>query len=343
MRLASSAVPDAAVTTAPATAARPAGGPRYAFFGPVGTFTEAALRTVVPDGTAPADPYPSVDATIAAVRAGLADVGVVPIENSVEGGVSATLDGLAAGEPLLVVGEVVLPVTFVLAARPGTDLAGVRTVSTHSHAHAQVRRWMQEHLPGAHYVPALSTAAAAAALADPDVPAPYDAAVCAPVAAARFGLDVLAEDIGDTRGAETRFVLLARPAGDGDERPVLPAPTGADRTSLVAFLRADHPGALVEVLEQFVTRGINLSRIESRPTGDALGRYCFSIDCEGHVAEARVGEALMGLHRICERVRFLGSYPRADGRAPRPGTGPDEEAFATAQGWLHRLRAGRAV
>ncbi|PPK93186.1 prephenate dehydratase [Kineococcus xinjiangensis] len=316
--------------------------PRYAFFGPTGTFTEAALRTVAPAG-APADPYPSVDATIAAVRSGLADIGVVPIENSVEGGVSATLDGLAAGDPLLVVGEVVIPVTFVLAARPGTALADVRTVSTHSHAHAQVRRWLDRNLQGARYLPSLSTAAAAAGLAEPvDAEAAgYDAAVCAPLAAARFGLEVLAEDIGDTRGAETRFVLLARPAAPG-ERPVIPAPTGADKTSLVAFLRADHPGALIEVLEQFVTRGINLSRIESRPTGDALGRYSFSIDCEGHVAESRVGEALMGLHRICERVRFLGSYPQA-GSPAVTGSGPGEEAFAAAESWLQRVRAGRSV
>ncbi|GAB7191852.1 prephenate dehydratase [Kineococcus sp. NUM-3379] len=316
---------------------------RYAFFGPVGTFTEAALRTVVPVGTAPADPYPSVDAVMAAVRSGAADVGVVPIENSVEGGVSATLDGLAAGEPLLVVGEVVLPVTFVLAARPGTTLAGVRTVSTHSHGYAQVRRWLEANVPGVRYLPALSTAAAAAGLADLGVgeePA-YDAAVCAPIAAERFGLDVLAEDIGDTRGAQTRFVLLGRPSADGAHR-TLPAPTGADKTSLVAFLRHDHPGALVEVLEQFVTRGVNLSRIESRPTGDALGRYCFSIDCEGHVAESRVGEALMGLHRVCEGVRFLGSYPRADGRAPSTGPGPVEESFAAAEEWLRRVRAGRS-
>ncbi|WP_345714087.1 prephenate dehydratase [Kineococcus glutinatus] len=331
-------------TAAPTPTPHPDPTRRYAFFGPVGTFSEAALRTVVPVGTAPADPYPSVDATIAAVRAGRADVGVVPIENSVEGGVSATLDGLAAGDPLLVVGEVVIPVTFVLAARPGTTLADVGVVSTHSHGYAQVRRWLAQHLPGARYVPSLSTASAAAGLAQAAADgtgAGYDAAVCAPVAAERFGLQVLAEDIGDNRGAVTRFVLLARPAGD-DGRVVLPAPTGADRTSLVAFLRTDHPGALVEVLEQFVTRGVNLSRIESRPTGDALGRYCFSIDCEGHVAEARVGEALMGLHRVCEQVRFLGSYPRADGRPALPGSGPDEDAFAAAEGWLRRVRAGRA-
>ncbi|ABS01735.1 prephenate dehydratase [Kineococcus radiotolerans] len=309
---------------------------RYAFFGPVGTFSEAALRSVVAD--APAVAMPSVDATIEAVRSGAADVGCVPIENSVEGGVPATLDGLAAGDPLVVVAEVVLPVTFVLAVKPGTALADVERVSTHSHAHAQVRGWLRTHLPDALYVPATSTAAAAQALADElagGAPAGFEGAVCAPTAARGLGLDVLAERIEDRAGAQTRFVLLSRP-GAG----TVPAPTGDDKTSLVVFLREERPGALVEALEQFVTRGINLTRIESRPAGDALGRYCFSIDCDGHVSEARVGEALMGLHRVSDHVRFVGSYPRAGGGRPPAGTGPTEDDFAAAQGWLDRLRAG---
>ena len=310
--------------------------PRYAYFGPVGTFSEAALRTVVPD--APAEAMPSVDATIEAVRSGAADVGCVPIENSVEGGVPATLDGLASGDPLVVVAEVVLPVSFVLAAAPGTALADVRRVSTHSHAWAQVRHGLHQRLPGVSYVPATSTAAAAEALAaqrDGGPAAGFEAAVCAPFAAERFGLDVLAERIEDRSGAQTRFVLLSRPG-------TLPARTGADKTSLVVFLREERPGALVEALEQFVTRGINLTRIESRPAGDALGRYCFSIDCDGHLADARVGEALMGLHRVSERVRFVGSYPRADGGASVLGHGPSDADFADAQRWLEHLRAGGA-
>ncbi|WP_337062786.1 prephenate dehydratase [Kineococcus sp. G2] len=310
--------------------------PRYAFFGPVGTFSEAALRTVVPD--APAEAMPSVDATIEAVRTGAVDVGCVPIENSVEGGVPATLDGLAVGEPLVVVAEVVLPVSFVLAALPGTALADVRRVSTHSHAYAQVRHRLHRELPGVSYVPATSTAASAAALAaerDGGPAAGFEGAVCAPFAARRFGLDVLAERIEDRAGAQTRFVLLSRPGA-------VPERTGDDKTSLVLFLREERPGALVEALEQFVTRGINLTRIESRPAGDALGRYCFSIDCDGHLQDARVGEALMGLHRVCERVRFVGSYPRADGGHAVLGSGPTDAAFARAQDWLEHLRAGGA-
>lgn len=305
-------------------------GPRYAYLGPAGTFTEAALRQVAPRGAVP-QPVSSVDAALAAVRGGDADAAVVPIENSVEGGVSATLDALAAGAPLRVRSEVLVPITFVLAARPGTQLADVRRVASHPHGWAQCRGWLGTHLPEATYVPALSTAAAAEGLAHS--PTPYDAALCAPLAAERFGLDVLAESVGDNGAAVTRFVVVGRPGR-------APRPTGADKTSLVVFQADDHPGALLEMLEQFATRGINLSRIESRPTGESLGRYCFSIDCEGHIEDARVGEALMGLHRTCREVRFLGSYPRADARAVTVRAATTDDAFDRAGDWLARLRAG---
>ncbi len=318
------------------TAARhestPAGGgatTRYAYLGPQGTFTEMALRSWRRADGADHVPMGSVDAALAALRAGDVDAAMVPIENSVEGGVSATLDALANGEPLVVVGEVLVPITFVLAAPAGTPLASVRSVGTHPHAWAQVRGWMGEHLPEATYVPALSTAAGAAGLAAGD--ASYDAAVCAPVAAQDHGLAVLAEGIGDNASAVTRFVLVSRPG-------VVPEPTGADKTTVVLFQTDDHPGGLLELLEQFAARGVNLSRLESRPTGESLGRYCFSIDFEGHVADERVGEALMGLRRVCAEVRFLGSYPRADGTAVaiRPGT--DDGAFLDAREWLGGLR-----
>jgi prephenate dehydratase len=130
-------------------------------------------------------------------------------------------------------------------------------------------------------------------------------------------------------------VLVSRPTPP-------PAPTGTDRTSLVAFIRDDHPGALIEILEEFAVRGVNLTRLESRPTGDGMGRYCFSIDCEGHVADARVGEALMGLRRVCADVRFLGSYARADGVAPTLRVGTSDKDFEDAEEWLRDLRTGRA-
>lgn len=302
----------------------------YAYLGPQGTFTEAALRQVADVDRDELRPMATVDVALAAVRAGEVDAAMVPIENSVEGGVAATLDALANGSPLRVVREVLVPVTFVLAGRLGTTLADVRRVASHPHGWAQCRGWMASHLPEARYLPALSTAAAAEGLAD-DEPA-YDAALCAPLAAERFGLQVLAEDVGDHSTAVTRFVLVARPG------PLAP-PTGNDKTTVVVFQRDDHPGGLLELLEQFATRGVNLSRIESRPTGDALGQYCFSIDCEGHVKEARVAEALMGLHRTCSEVRFLGSYPRADGGSIVVTSATTDEAFTQARAWLTGLDA----
>ncbi|HEY8620923.1 MAG TPA: prephenate dehydratase [Dermatophilaceae bacterium] len=308
---------------------------RYGFLGPTGTFTEMALRQCFPvteAGDIERIPFGSVDAALAALRAGDLDAAMVPIENSVEGGVSATLDALASGDPLVVVGEQVVPITFVLAAPAGMALTDIHTVSTHPHAWAQVRSWMGSHLPDAEYLPAASTAAAAAGLAARQ-PA-YQAAVCAPVAAADHGLTVLHEDIGDNSGAVTRFVLVARPGR-------LPAPTGADKTSVVLFQREDHPGGLLELLEQFAARGINLSRIESRPNGARLGDYCFSIDCEGHVSDERVGETLMGLKRVCAEVRFLGSYPRADGVEAEVSAGTRDREFVEARSWLRSLRSPR--
>ncbi|MEJ5943982.1 prephenate dehydratase [Pseudokineococcus basanitobsidens] len=310
---------------------------RYGYLGPEGTFTDAALGDVLVrrgEDDAERVPAASVDAALAAVRAGDLDAAMVPMENSVEGGVAATLDGLAGGDPLVVVAEALVPVTFVLGARPGTRLEDVAVVSTHTHAHAQCRGWLAEHLPRAQYVPSSSTAAAAAGLAPGAAATGYDAALCAGVAAERYGLEVLARDVGDTAGAVTRFVLVGRPTAP-------PPPTGADRTTVIAFQPQDHPGMLLELLEQFASRGVNLTRIESRPTGDALGRYCFAIDAEGHVQDARVAEALLGLHRFCAQVRFLGSYPRADGRpvTVRPGT--DEAAFGDARAWLDAVREGR--
>ncbi|RKT79921.1 prephenate dehydratase [Terracoccus luteus] len=302
---------------------------RIGYLGPRGTFTQMALEAW--EGAAGREhvPYGSVDAALSALRSGDLDAAMVPIENSVEGGVSATLDALATGDPLVVIGEVLVPITFVLCAREGLSLSEIRAVGTHSHAWAQVRGWMGENLPDAVYVPTLSTAASAVALAaGPDTP--FDAGVCAPVAAAQEGLTVLAEDIGDNHGAVTRFVLVARPG-------ILPTPTGADKTTVVLFQRTDHSGGLLELLEQFAVRGVNLTRLESRPTGAAMGSYCFSIDVEGHVADARVGESLMGLRRVCADVRFLGSYPRADGIRAQPHQGTGDADFAAARAWLDGL------
>lgn len=307
---------------------------RYAYLGPAGTFTEAALRQVAADD---AELLPQVDvvSAIEALRSGAADHAVVAIENSVEGSVTAVLDTLATGDPLVLLREMVVPVQFVLAARPGTTLGGVRRVAAHPHAWAQCRRWLLANLADVEHVPATSNTAPAAVLASAERDLPFDAALVPPPAVEPYGLVPLAEGVGDVHHAVTRFVLLGRPG------PV-PARTGADKTSLVVHLPSNQAGALLEMLEQFAARGVNLSRIESRPIGDSLGRYSFSIDAEGHVEDERMAEALMGLHRVCPHVRFLGSYPRVD--APhgtvRPGT--FDADFRAARDWVEALRAGTA-
>jgi len=301
---------------------------RIAYFGPAGTFTEAALRRLYTEDQAEAVPFPTIMATLDAVREGVTDRGVVPLENSVEGAVTATLDELARGRALIIRTEIHLPVAFALLGREGTDLSGIKVVSGHPQAQAQCRQWLTANLPHAEWRPASSNAEAARQAAEGQI----DGALAGEFAASVYGLAVLARNVHDRATAVTRFVEVSLPG-----KP--PAPTGADRTSVVAFLADDHPGALMEILTQFAARGVNLTRIESRPTGERLGKYCFSIDCEGHIFDARVGEALMGLHRVCGDVRFLGSYPCADEDASTtvlPGTSDAE--FARAAQWLHGIR-----
>lgn len=306
---------------------------RYGFFGPAGTFTEMALDAWEGARGAERVAFTAVDAALAAVRAGEVDAAVVPIENSVEGGVSATLDSLVTGDPLVIVGERIIDITFVLAARPGTSLADVRAVGTHTHAWAQVRGWMGANLPAAHYLPTASTASAAVDLAAGE--APYEAAVCAPIAAQANGLEVLAHGIGDIEHAKTRFVVVARPGR-------LPEPTGADKTTVTLYQRDDHAGGLLQLLDQFAARGINLTRIESRPTRHVMGDYFFSVDCEGHVLDERVAEALMGLKRICADVRFLGSYARADAREASIAPLNGDADFRDARAWLSDIRGSES-
>ena len=304
---------------------------RYAFLGPEGTFTEQALRSLPAAAHADLQPCATVTVALDAVRSGEADGAVVPIENSVEGSVPVTLDELASGEPLMITREMTVPIAFSLFVRPGTALEDVRRVATHPHGAAQTRRWMARHLPDAEVVHTSSTAHAALMLTRDD--AEWQGAISAPVAGERYRLSALATGIGDNPDALTRFVLVSRPGPP-------PPPTGRDKTSIVAFMRADHPGALLEILDQLTMRGVNMTRIESRPTGAALGNYCFSVDCEGHVDDARVGEALMGLRRVCADVRFLGSYERHDGLAPDIRAGTSDREFHDAAAWLARLRHG---
>jgi prephenate dehydratase len=300
---------------------------RYAYLGPEGTFSEAALRSIPAAANAEQIPCVSVADALDAVRRGEVAAALVPLENSVEGSVAETLDELAGGDPLQIVREVLLAVSFALMARPGTALEAVATVTTIPHAEAQVRQWLRSRLPKARFIAASSTADGARAVAAGEA----DAAVAAPLAAERYRLDLLADDIADTPGAVTRFVLVSKPAPP-------PPPTGADRTTLVAYIADDHPGALLELLTELAVRGVNLTRIESRPTGVGLGRYCFSIDAEGHIGQERVGEALAAIRRLCADVRFLGSYPTADGSAPVERRGTSDLDFTDAAAWITELR-----
>lgn len=309
---------------------------RFVYLGPEGTFAEQALRTLAAAENGTRTPARSVPEALDAVRAGDADAALVPLENSIGGAVGITLDELATGDPLMISREVVLQVEFVLAARTAAPLESVRTLAAHPQAAAQCRRWLQLHLPDATVVDSLSNSAAAAAV----TAGQYDAAICAPIATGRHRLTVLADKIADHPEAVTRFALVTRPGPP-------PAPTGDDLTSLAVYISHDRVGALLAVLTELAVRGVNLTRIESRPTGERLGRYAFFLDCAGHVAEARVGEALQGLRRICAEVRFLGSYPRhrppgtAGSEPPVPAPpGLADADFAAAAAWLARIRNG---
>lgn len=300
-----------------------------AYLGPRGTFAERAARRLAE--ATDLRPAPSVIAALDLVRAGEVDSAVVPIENSIEGSVSGTLDELSASPALQIRAEVAVPVRFTLMARTPLEPDEIRAVGTHPHGAAQCRRWLFENLPQAQVHHTSSTAGAAELLSAGD--ADFDAAIADGLAAEHFGLVALRQDIADNPEAATRFVQVGLPGPPA-------APTGADKTSLLLFMNANRSGALLEILTEFAVRGINMTRVESRPTRKTLGEYCFSVDIEGHIADERVGEALIGLRRACADVVFLGSYPRLDGQAPTIPPGQSDEDYRTSREWLARLRTG---
>ena len=272
--------------------------PTYAYLGPSGTFTEQALRKITTDKDV-ITPYANVTAALDAVRNGKADKAFVPIENSVEGVVARTLDELAVGEPLVVSAETTLPVAFALMVLPENEGKPISRIATHPHAEAQCRTYVASNLPGAEVIEAPSTAAAAKGLTQGN----YDAAIASEIAAEKYGLKIIASDIGDNQGAVTRFVVVEKPG-------VTPAPTGNDRTSLATFIDNDHAGALLEILTEFAKHQVNLTFIQSRPTGRQLGHYHFIIDVEGHINDPKVAAAIEGVRNVCDEIRMLGSYPR---------------------------------
>jgi prephenate dehydratase len=299
----------------------------YSYLGPAGTFTEAALQQVPEARGAEWRPVNNVGEALDDVVTGRSTAAMIAIENSIEGGVSASQDALAVIPNLRIVGEYLVPVNFVLVARPGTTLADVKVINAHPVAYGQTHLGLDASLPSHGHIPATSNVAAAASLFENDF---ADAAVAPPGITAHHDVVVLAENIGDNPNAVTRFVLVSRTTE-------LPPPTGADKTSIIAELPDNKAGRLVEMLEQFSTRGVNMSLLESRPIGDALGRNRFIIDLDGHVRDERVADALLGLKRFSPRVIFLGSYPRADGEKTVVIPQYDNDAFVEARAWLSGL------
>jgi prephenate dehydratase len=299
-----------------------------AYFGPAATFTEEALLTQPDLAAADLTALASITAVLDAVARGEADLGFVPMENGIEGTVSATIDGLIHDVDLHIQREVVMDIHLHLMARPGTKLSDVRTVSSYPHALAQCQAYLAEVLPEAEQRAANSTADAARVLGESGPP--EGAAIAPRVAAERYGLTILAEDVEDHPENQTRFVLVARTK--------VPRPTGHDKTSIVCFQRADHPGSLHGILGQFAARNINLTKLESRPTKQGLGDYCFVIDLAGHIGDEVVADCVRDLHAGLAGVKFLGSYPAAGEHGPEQRRQADA-AWQAADDWLRGLRA----
>ncbi|MFN8049899.1 MAG: prephenate dehydratase [Acidimicrobiales bacterium] len=300
---------------------------RVGYLGPAGTFSEQALLGQPDLAAARRVPFDSFADLLFAVDCGDLEYGFVATENAIEGSVNITMDTLAFDVELLIQREVVLPVEMNLMVRPGTGLDQIKQVASFPHAYAQCRDWLRENLPGAELVPTTSTAGAAEAVALGDDPSV--AAIGNSRAAEVYGLDLVARDIEDHPENATRFALVARSG--------IPAPTGHDKTSMVVFQRADTPGSLLGILQEFAARRINLSLLLSRPTKTALGDYCFLIDADGHIADDVVADCLRAL-KVKQDVKFLGSYPADGARAPEVRGDADAKAVA-AEDWLASLRA----
>lgn len=303
----------------------------YSYLGPAGTFTEAALSQVPEARGQIWRPVHNVAEALADVAEGRSDGAMIAIENSIDGGVSTAQDALAKIPNLRIVGEYLVPVSFVLVAKPGTKLEDVTLVAAHPVAYAQCLGWLSEHLPAHQHIPAASNVASTIGVLDGTTGA--HAAISPPGITDHHEVEVLASDLIDNPDAVTRFLLVTGPTPP-------PAPTGADKTSVIVELPEDRAGTLLEMLEQFSTRGINLSLIQSRPIGDALGRYRFVIDADGHIADERMADALMGLRRFSPNVVFLGSYPRADRAIITYSDHYSDEVFVEARDWLRGLLSG---
>lgn len=272
---------------------------RIAYLGPEGTFSEeVALAHAARKGGAELVAFSSIPALVSAAETGLADCAILPIENSLEGAVSGTVDLLIHETALKIRGELVLPVRHFLLVVPGATLADVKAIASHPQALGQCRRFLERCLPGVEQVAALSTAAAVAAVIEAGEPS--TAAIGTLRAGDLYGAEVLARDIQDNHNNVTRFVVLAR-----EDAP----PTGRDKTSICFGVRANVPGALHEVLSELAVAGIQMTKVESRPKKSKLGDYYFLVDVEGHRAEPRIAEALARIDTKADALKIFGSYP----------------------------------
>jgi len=300
---------------------------RVGFLGPHGTFAEEALLTQPDLAAAEQVPFRTVPQVITAVERSEVDVGLVPLENSIEGTVTVTLDTLAFDTDLLIQREVDLPISLHLCVRPGTRLADVRTIVSHPNPLGQCRAWLASKLPDAELVVANSTAEAASQVATSD--RSDVASIGTAYGAELAGLEVLASEIEDHPENETRFVLV----GLG-----IPKATGHDKTSIMCFQREDRPGSLLAILQEFAARAINLTKLESRPTKRGLGQYCFFIDFRGHIDDEVIADCLRTLVTNQAEVKFLGSYPVAGEKGDERRRAVTK-AWKAASEWLDSLRA----
>jgi prephenate dehydratase len=301
---------------------------RIGYLGPAGTFTEQALFTQADLAAGDLSPLRTISEVLAATDAGDVDAGFVPIENAIEGTVNDTQDGLAFTNDLLIQREVVMPVQLHLLVLPGAFLGDIRSVASFPHAAGQCRGWLEANLPGVEVQATLSTADAARLLSESGDPS--RAAIAPGRAAELYGLEVLAADIEDHPDNATRFVEVARHG--------VPTPTGHDKTSLVIYQRADTPGSLLAILQEFAARSVNLTKVESRPTRQGLGDYCFLVDLEGHIGDELVADALRSLKAKQKDVKFLGSYPAAGPAGPDRRQERDA-AWGGAVDWVADLQS----
>lgn len=305
-------------------------GRSIAYLGPIGTFSEQALLSQPDLARATAVPMSSFGEVLRATEDGEVDYAFVAIENAIEGTVNAAQDALVFDADLLIQREVVLPIHLDLMARPGVTLSNIARVMSYPHALAQCRHFVARELPGAVPEAANSTAEAARLIAAAEGDLAHSTAAIGPSRAAEvYGLEILAHAIEDHPDNATRFLLITR--------DLIPPATGHDKTSIVVFQRADEPGSLLSILHEFADRGINLTKLESRPTRRGLGDYCFLIDLEGHLADELVADALRSLRARQADVKFLGSYPIAGEQADRVR----QEVTAAqreADDWLAALR-----